>query len=197
MKVHWNCTCVNNDDFTVLVSEGSRCLGVSTCTVWPLHSKWLSEYSNEYASNFALGLNISPRKLFGWFRRPQLYATGDWQLHHNNIPTHASYLMQRFLAKYQITQVIQSPYSPDLVPCDFWLFPRLKSHLKGKRFQTIDEIQENMTGQQMVIGRTVWGPKVPTLKVTEASLSYVQCFLYLVPSLINVSVFHIISLDTF
>ena len=65
-----------------------------------------------------------------------------------------------------------APYSPDLVPCDFWLFPKLKSPLKGKTFQTIDEIQENMKGQLMVIGRTVWGPKVPTLKETEASLSY-------------------------
>ena len=36
------------------------------------------------------------------------------------------------------------------------------------------------SGQLMVIGRTVWGPKVPTLKGTEVSLSYVQCFLYLV-----------------
>ena len=34
-------------------------------------------------------------------------------------------------------------------------------------------------------GRTDWGPKVPTLKGTEASLSYVQCFLYLVSSSIN------------
>ena len=46
-------------------------------------------------------------------------------------------------------------------------------------------------------GRTVWGPKVPTLKGTEALLSYVQCFLYLVSSSINVSIFHITWLDTF
>ena len=44
-------------------------------------------------------------------------------------------------------------------------------------------------------GRTDWGPKVPTLKGTEASLSYVQCFLYLVSS-INVFIFHITWLDT-
>ena len=31
-----------------------------------------------------------------------------------------------FLAKHQITQVTQPRYSPDLVPCDFWLFPKLK-----------------------------------------------------------------------
>ena len=41
-----------------------------------------------------------------------------------------------------VAQVTQPPYSPDLVPCDFWLFPKLKSPLKKRRFQTIDEIQE-------------------------------------------------------
>ena len=87
--------------------------------------------------------------------------------------------------------------SPDLVPCDFWLFPNLKSPLKGKRFLTINKIQETMTGQLMAIGRIVWGPKVPTLKGTKASLSYVQCFLYLVSSSINVSIFHVTWLDTF
>ena len=40
------------------------------------------------------------------------------------------------------------------------------------------------------VGRTVWNPKVPTLKGTEASLSCVQCFLYLVSSSLNVSIFH-------
>ena len=64
-------------------------------------------------------------------------------------------------------------HSPDLACCDFLLFPKLKLPLKGKRFQTIDEIQENTTAQLMAVGRTVWGPKVPTLKGTEASLSYV------------------------
>ena len=52
-----------------------------------------------------------------------------------------------FFVKHQISHVTQPPYIPDLVPCDFWLFPKLKSPLKGKRFQTIDEIQENTTGQ--------------------------------------------------
>ena len=127
----------------------------------------------------------------------QLWATGDWQLHHDNASTHASCLVQSFLVKHQITQVTQLPYSPNLVSCDLWLFPKLKSPLKGKRFQAIDEISENTTRQLMAIGRTEWGPKVPTLKVTEASLPYVQCFLYFLSSSINVSIFHITWLDTF
>ena len=34
-------------------------------------------------------------------------------------------------------------------------FTKLKSPLKGKRFQTVDEIQENTMGQLVAIGRTV------------------------------------------
>ena len=79
----------------------------------------------------------------------QLRATGDWQFGHYNTPTHATCLKQRFFVKHQITQVTQPHYSPDLVLCNFWIFPKLKSLLKGKRFQTIDEIQENTTGQLM------------------------------------------------
>ena len=90
-----------------------------------------------------------------------------------------------------------APPTAQLVPYNFWLFPKLKSPLKGKRFQAANEIQENRTGQLMVIGRTVWGPQVPTLKGTEASLSYVQRFLYLVSPSINASIFHSMWLDTF
>ena len=71
---------------------------------------------------------------------------GDWQLHYDNVPAHASHLVQSFLVKHQITQLTQPLYNLDLAPCDFWLFLKLKSPLKGKRFQAIDEIQENTLG---------------------------------------------------
>ena len=37
----------------------------------------------------------------------------------------------------------QPPYSTDLAPADFFLFPKLKTTLKGRRFQTVEEILEN------------------------------------------------------
>jgi hypothetical protein len=55
------------------------------------------------------------------------------------------------LAKHSIPVVPQLPYLQDLVPCDFFRFPRLKSTLKGKQFQDIVEIQWNMTQQLQVI----------------------------------------------
>ena len=44
---------------------------------------------------------------------------------------------------------------PDLAPYDFWLFSKLKSPLKGKRFQTYNEIQENTMQQLMVIPKRI------------------------------------------
>jgi hypothetical protein len=34
-------------------------------------------------------------------------------------------------------------YFPDLAPCDFWLFPKLKTGLRSRRFATADDIKEN------------------------------------------------------
>jgi len=44
----------------------------------------------------------------------------------------------KFLAKNNMTAIPHSPHSPDLAPCDFFLFPKLK----GQRFDTTEEIQE-------------------------------------------------------
>ena len=149
--------------FTVLVSGSSRRHWMNLYTLWLLDSKWLSKWNNESATNIVLSFNMPLQKLFRLFRRLQQWATGDWQLHHN-APAHVSHLVQSFFAKYQIAQVTQCCYSPDMSSCNFWLFPKPKSPLKVKRFQTINEILENMMGQLMAIGRTVWGPRVPTLK---------------------------------
>ena len=33
------------------------------------------------------------------------------------------------------------PYSPDLAPCDYHLFPKLKEHLAGRRFSNDDDVK--------------------------------------------------------
>jgi len=64
-------------------------------------------------------------------------------LHHDNAPPHASLLIREFLVKQETIVMPQPPYSPDLAPADFFLFQKLKSTLKGRRFQTVEEIKEN------------------------------------------------------
>ena len=143
-----------------------------------------------------LSLDIPLQKLFGCFKRLQLWATGDWQFHHDNVPAHASRLMQ-FFCETSNHPGDSAPLQPRFGTLQLPAFLKTKITFERERFQTVDEIQENMMGQLMVIRRIVWGPKVSTLKGTEVSLSYIQCFLYLVCYSINVSIFHITWLDAF
>jgi len=80
-----------------------------------------------------------------WHKRPDLWATGTWQLHHDNASAHSLQLIQTLLAKHNIPVVRQAPYSPDLAPCNFWLFPHLKTQLKGTRFESRNDIIQNTT----------------------------------------------------
>jgi transposase len=52
-------------------------------------------------------------------KRLDLWASRNWQLHHDNAPAHSSHLIQSFLAKHGIPVVCLDPYSPDMAPCDF------------------------------------------------------------------------------
>jgi len=75
-------------------------------------------------------------------KRPELWENQTWMLHYDNAPAHASLLIRSYLAKHQKSVVPHPPYSPDLAPADFFLFPKLKTTSKGRRFQTIEEIKE-------------------------------------------------------
>jgi len=78
-------------------------------------------------------------------KRPEKWRDGDWILHHYRAPAHSTHLVQQFLAKHSTAQLQQPPYSPDLAPCEFFLFPRLKKVLKGHRFEATEDIKRNST----------------------------------------------------
>ncbi|GFU40954.1 putative transposase [Trichonephila clavipes] len=59
--------------------------------------------------------------------------------------------VSHFLASKNIPVVPQPPYSPDLSPCDLFLFPKLKNHLKGHHFGTLENIQAAVTDQLKAI----------------------------------------------
>ena len=52
-----------------------------------------------------------------------------------------SILVTDYLTKMDINTVPQPPYSPDLAPCDFWLFLKLR----GCRYERIEEMKEAVT----------------------------------------------------
>jgi histone-lysine N-methyltransferase SETMAR len=71
-------------------------------------------------------------------RRPELWPDA-WILHHDNTTAHDALAVWEFLAKKSM-KLDHPPYSPDLASCDFWLFPKLKTALKGHRFSDTADI---------------------------------------------------------
>ena len=59
-------------------------------------------------------------------KRPELFESGQWHFHQDNAPVHNSILVTDYLTQMGIKTVPHPPYSPDLAPYDFWLFPKLK-----------------------------------------------------------------------
>ena len=74
-------------------------------------------------------------------KRPVMWKNGDWLLQHDNAPAHTSLVVREFLRRNNMTTVPYPAYSPDLAPCDFYVFPEMKLRLKGRRFLSIEEIQ--------------------------------------------------------
>jgi len=60
---------------------------------------------------------------------------------------HTSLLVRKFLLNKNITVCPHPPYSPDLAPCDFWLFPKVKMTMKCKRFESIQDIEAGTKAQ--------------------------------------------------
>lgn len=63
---------------------------------------------------------------------------------HDNAPAHTAKTVRTILCEFRWEILSHPPYSPDLAPSDFFLFPKLKEHLKGIRFQSINEAKKEV-----------------------------------------------------
>ena len=159
------------------------------CTVWPLHSKWLSEQSNGSASNCALSLNIPSQQLCGWLRRPRLLEMG-------------SFVMTMHLLMYHVSCRVFGETSNHSAPLwsrfgALWLlaFPKTKITFEreeisdhqwdsGKYDGAADGNWENYVRSQGAHFEGEWGV-------------IALCIMFLVTFSRNVTIFHITWLDTF
>ncbi|XP_048243687.1 histone-lysine N-methyltransferase SETMAR-like [Haliotis rufescens] len=73
-------------------------------------------------------------------------------LHQDNAPVHRSRVAMTAVQECGYELLPHPPYSPDLAPSDFHLFPRLKKHLRGRRFEDDDELTAAVEGW-------LWGPE--------------------------------------
>ncbi len=73
--------------------------------------------------------------------RPNMWMMGRWYLQHDGAPAHRANLVINYLRQNH-TQVLTHPaYSPDVTPADYWLFSRVKKHLKGRHFADMHELR--------------------------------------------------------
>ena len=84
-------------------------------------------------------------------KRRELWETKSWLLHRDNAPAHNALRIRQFLAENNIAVLEQPPYSPDLAPCDFFLFPKLKGVIKGTSFQDSKAITTAVTKELRAI----------------------------------------------
>jgi len=59
---------------------------------------------------------------------------------HDNVPAHRALATQKKLAYLGFQCLDNPPYSPDLAPSDYHLFPGLKKQLKGRHFSSDAEV---------------------------------------------------------
>ena len=53
--------------------------------------------------------------------------------------------IRQFLAEKNLAVLEEPPYSPDLAPCAFFLFPKLKEIIKGTCFEGVEAIKRAVT----------------------------------------------------
>jgi len=83
--------------------------------------------------------------------RPKYSAPGSWFLLHDNAPVHWAVAVKEVLARKRVCVLHHPPYSSDLSPCDYFLFPKLKLPLKARLFEDVQDIRAAVTSSLRTI----------------------------------------------
>lgn len=103
-----------------------------------------------------------PKVFEAWgIRRPGT-GTRGLLLHHDNASAHTAAAILDFLEENHVQLVTHPPYSPDLAPCDFFLFPQVKRQLKGKQFQGVEDARGFFEGVISDIPDSTWSGAMVT-----------------------------------
>jgi hypothetical protein len=78
-------------------------------------------------------------------KKSKMWTAGSWFLHHDNAPAHTALSIRHFLAKRSIPTLPQ-PHIHLTYP-----IPKLKITVKGRRFQTVEDIITNVMNDSKAI----------------------------------------------
>jgi len=96
--------------------------------------------------------------------RTAKFQSSEWFLFHDNAPSHNTAIVKKFLANRNVAVLHHPPYSPDLAPANYFLFPKFNFPLKGRHFQTVEEIQCAVTRELNNISKTAFLEGMKKLK---------------------------------
>lgn len=88
-------------------------------------------------------------------RRPKTQLRGIL-VHHDNASAHTAAKTTQFLKDLGVHPLTHPPYSPDLAPCDFYLFPITKNKLRGQRFQSCEDAVAAFVSAIQDISKEEW-----------------------------------------
>jgi len=92
------------------------------------------------------------------------FQSSVWSLFHDNALSHNAAIVKKFLVNSNVAVLHHPPYSTDLAPADYFLFPKFKFPLKGRHFQTVEEIQCAVTRELNNISKTAFLEGMKKLK---------------------------------
>ena len=96
--------------------------------------------NGEYYANLLQRLSAEIKK-----KRPHL-AKKKVLFHQDNAPVHTSVIAMAKINELKFELLPHAPYSPDLAPSDYHLFPNLKKWLGGKKFANNEEVESAVNG---------------------------------------------------
>ena len=74
-------------------------------------------------------------------RRPKT-GTSRTLILHDNASAHKTRAVTQYIDEQNMKVLPHPAYSPDLAPCDFWLFPILKERLAGRKFTRVQDLSK-------------------------------------------------------
>ena len=74
-------------------------------------------------------------------KHPTLWSDRSFVIHHDNASPHTAGETMTKVKEWGLTILEHPPYSPDLAPCDFALFPKLKSQIRGRNFPNLEALK--------------------------------------------------------
>ena len=77
-------------------------------------------------------------------------------LHHDNASAHTAGATRDFIADKPIQLLSHLPYSPDLAPYDFFMFPKVKDLMRGIRFVSPEAAVEVYQEHLETFTRSQW-----------------------------------------